>query len=282
MVVEVTGLTGAGNATYTQYMAAAMNGDRSVRQTLRFDARMAGEELPTVPAKFRGIDGLTGRLVGARLRAGTGEGWLRLRTGRWGKRTVTTVPLTAAQSPVPTPDAVELRGDMRVHCHEGYVGRLYGLTVDTRTGLVIELVVQVRGDVLAEVDLPTSPMMPLVAMSGRRILVSPAWATATKPEDGGLLSRGDELALHLDATAEQLASSTVLRRDEEVAADIWAILDANPALAPYAGGLRCVVHDGDVRLFGTLPSPRHRASAEQDIWHVPGVFALHDETTIAS
>ena len=99
---------------------------------LRFDARMAGEGLPTVPAKFRGIDGLTGRLVGARLRASTGEGWLRLRTGRWGKRAVTTVPLTTAQSPVPTPDAIELRSGMRVHCHEGYVGRLHGLTVDTR------------------------------------------------------------------------------------------------------------------------------------------------------
>jgi len=243
---------------------------------------MAGEDLPTVPAKFSGMDGLAGRLVGARLRASAGEGWLRLRTGRWGKRTVTTVPLTAAQSPVPTPDAVELRGGMRVHCHEGYVGRLHGLMVDTRTGLIVELVVRVRGDVLAEVDLPTSPMMPLVAMSGRLILVSPAWATATKPDDGGLLSRGDELALRLDATAEQLAASAVLRRDEEVAADIWAILDANPAIAPYVGGLRCEVHDGDVRLFGTLPSPRHRASAEQDIWHVPGVFALHDETTVAS
>jgi len=29
-----------------------------------------------------------------------------------------------------------------------------------------------------------------------------------------------------------------------------------------------------------LPTPRHRASAEQDIWHLPGVIAVRNETTL--
>ncbi|MDE3231196.1 MAG: BON domain-containing protein, partial [Chloroflexota bacterium] len=35
-----------------------------------------------------------------------------------------------------------------------------------------------------------------------------------------------------------------------------------------------------VTLLGTLPSPRHRASAEQDVWHLAGVLAVRNEITI--
>ncbi len=72
-----------------------------------------------------------------------------------------------------------------------------------------------------------------------------------------------------------------MRGDGDVTTNIWNILDANPALAPYTGRLRVHVTDGDVTLLGTLPSIRHRASAEQEVWHVPGVFSVHNEITVA-
>lgn len=257
--------------------------ERSVRQVLRFGAKITGADVPTVPARFRGMEGPAGRLVGVRLRAATGATWLRvkppLQLGR--KRELLTVPLNASQSPAPTPDAIELRGGMRVTCHEGYAGQLEGLAVESTSGIAVDLLVHVRSDVLADVDRPTSPLSPLIAMAGRRILVPSAWAGATKVESRGLLP-GTDLVLHLNASAEQIAASTLLRPDADVAAGIVAILSANPAVSPYAGRLSVTVRDGAVTLRGKLPSPRHRASAEQDVWHVPGVFALNDETTVSA
>jgi osmotically-inducible protein OsmY len=41
-----------------------------------------------------------------------------------------------------------------------------------------------------------------------------------------------------------------------------------------------VVRDGKATLLGAVPSPRHKATAEQDAWHVPGVFAVSNELIV--
>ena len=58
------------------------------------------------------------------------------------------------------------------------------------------------------------------------------------------------------------------------------VLEVNPALVPYTGRLRVDVRDGDVALRGTLPSVRHRAAAEQDVWHVLGVFSVRNDIVV--
>ncbi len=259
-------------------------GQGPVRRVLRFGEKVAVDDVPTVPTRYRAPEGLEGRLVDVRLRASTGEMWLRVRAGdmfRPWKRPVRTVPLNESQSPTPTPDAVELRGGMRVLCHEGYVGRLEGIAIDSRAGVASDLLVRIRGDVLSEVESLTSPMAWLLDLAGRRVLLPPSSVTSAKYGHAGLPLNGDDEALHLDASAEQVAAGMQLRPDGDVAADIWRLFEANPAIAPYTGQLRINVHDGDVGLLGTLPSARHRASAEQDVWHVPGVFAVRNEISIA-
>ena len=260
-----------------------MNGMRSARRVLRFGQKIVGDDVPTVPTRYRGIDGPLGKLVGVRVRPTNGEVWLRLRPielRRRINRGLLTVPLNGAQSPAPTPDALELRSGMRVYCHDGYVGRLEGLAIDPRAGLAVELAVRIRGNVLAGIRVATSPMASLIGLDGQQILLPPSWVHSTKIEPSEVPFRGPSVALYLDASAEQVASGTRLRTDEEIAADVWAILAANPAVGPYVGALRIAVHDGNVTLQGELPSPRHRASAEQDIWHVPGIFSLRDEVHV--
>ncbi|MFI5273657.1 MAG: BON domain-containing protein [Ktedonobacterales bacterium] len=244
--------------------------------------KLHGYDVPSVPARYRGVNGPSGKLVGVRLHAATGEAWIRLRaaTGPLGIRhEVRVFPLSETQPPTPPPDALLLARGMRVYCHDGYIGELRGIAIESDTGVTSNLLVQIRGDVLAAVERINSPLAPLLNVAGRVVLLSPAWATAVKPEPERIF--GDELALHLDATSEQVAASAQLRPDSQVAGEILKILDANPAIAPYAARLRVSVHDGDVTLRGTLPSPRHRATTAQDVWHVPGVLALHDETRIA-
>ncbi|HEY7974219.1 MAG TPA: BON domain-containing protein, partial [Ktedonobacterales bacterium] len=70
------------------------------------------------------------------------------------------------------------------------------------------------------------------------------------------------------------------RSDGQMTASVWQILSENPAIAPYLARLRVQVRDGEVTLLGTLPTPRHRASAEQDIWHIPGVIAVRNEVAL--
>ena len=41
-----------------------------------------------------------------------------------------------------------------------------------------------------------------------------------------------------------------------------------------------VVRDGEATLLGTVPSARHKATAEQDAWHVPGVFAVNNDLIV--
>ncbi len=256
--------------------------DGTTRQIFRFGQKIRGENVPSVPARYRGgPGGPTGRVVAALLRPSSGEIWLRIRPSDapW-QRQVRTIPLNADQPPTPTPESVELRGGIRVYCHDGFAGRLEGFALDTRAGLAQQIVVRIRSNALADVDDPSDPLFKLVEVSGQQLLLSPAWVVSATHESSGFPFGSGSTRLKLDASAEQVASGLLLRSDGELTAAIWNILDDNPAIAPSAGQLRVLVHDGDVTLRGLLPTPRHRASAEQDVWHVPGVFAVHNEIAL--
>jgi BON domain-containing protein len=256
--------------------------DGTTRQIFRFGQKIRGENLPSVPARYRGgPGGPTGRIVAALMRPASGETWLSIRTSDapW-QRQVRTIPLNNDQPPTPTPESVELRGGIRVYCHDGYVGRLAGIALDTRAGMAQQLVVRIRSNPLADVDNPTDPLFKLVEASGQQLLLNPSWVVSATHESGGFPFGSGSARLMLDASAEQITSGMWLRSDGALAAAISAIWDENPAIAPYTGQLRVVVHDGDVTLRGSVPSPRHRASAEQDVWHVPGVFSVHNELSI--
>ena len=262
---------------------APLSGEFAVRQVLRFGSKIRGDDVPSVPVRYRGVNGPSGKLRDVRLRPHTGEGWIRLGTsvGLLGlKREARVFPLSDVQPPTPTPDAYTLRGGMHVVCHDGEVGELRGIAIDTETGAVMNLLVRIRGDVVASVEYITSPMASLLRVAGRELLVPPAWVSAVKTDAERLF--GEDQTLHLDASAEQVAACAQLRSDNAVTGEILNLLDANPAIAPYLARLRVSVHDGNVVVRGSLPSARHRATAEQDIWHVPGVFALHNEIEIAA
>jgi hypothetical protein len=256
--------------------------DGTTRQIFRFGQKIRGENVPSIPARYRGgPGGPIGRVVAALLRPSSGEIWLRIRPSDapW-QRQVRTIPLNADQPSTPTPESVELRGGIRVYCHDGFAGRLEGFALDTRAGLAQQIVVRIRSNALADVDDPSDPLFKLVEVSGQQLLLSPAWVVSATHESSGFPFGSGSTRLKLDASAEQVASGLLLRSDGELTAAIWNILDDNPAIAPSAGQLRVQVHDGDVTLRGLLPTPRHRASAEQDVWHVPGVFAVHNEIAI--
>lgn len=254
-------------------------GERSVRHVLRFGAKLKGSDVPSVPARYRSIEGPSGRLVSVLLRTETDAAWLRLRHGVM-KRELRVYPLGSNQPPTPTPDTLELRGAMRVYCHDGYIGQLEGVAVDSETGQIIDLLVQVRGDILSDVERITSPLARLINVTNQQLLLPPAWATTVKSEERQAIFGGGT-ALHLDASAEQVAVSPILRSDAQILGDVLAILEINPAVGPYVAGLEVTVRDGDVTISGKLPTPRHRASAEQDIWHVAGVFAVHNNLIVA-
>jgi BON domain-containing protein len=254
----------------------------TVREIFRFGQKIRGENVPSVPARYRGgPGGPTGRVVAALLRPASGEIWLRIRTSDapW-QRQVRTIPLNTDQPPTPTPESVELRGGIRVNCHDGYAGRLEGVALDTYAGLAQYIVVRVRNNVLADVDNPADPLFKLVEVGGQQIMLPPAWVVSSTHESSGFPFGSGSSRLMLDASAEQIAAGLMLRSDGALAAAIWEILDINPAIAPYTPRVQVLVHDGDVTLRGVLPSPRHRASAEQDVWHVPGVLAVHNEIAI--
>lgn len=249
-----------------------------MRRLLRLGARVDLADIETIPARNRGsMGGPSGLLVSARLRARTAEVWCRLRAARPFARAVRTVPLGALQPPTPTPDALDLRRGARVDCAGGVVGHLEGLVADTRTGLVTELVVRVRRDVEADVARPSDPLAPLVSVAGQRLLVPPAWAKRSDTSKAALPFLPAAYRLTLQASAAQIAHGLVLRSDAALEADVWRILGANPAVAPHLGRLRIGVREGAVTLLGALPGSRLRLSAEQDVWHVPGVLAVHNE-----
>lgn len=257
-------------------------GASPARHVVRLGKKLKGEDVPTVPPRYRGgPGGPTGRLVAVRLRPATGEAWLRLRAGDapW-QNAVRTIPLNASQPPAPLPDTLELRGGTRVRCHDGYVGRLEGVVLDNGAGTVQELIVRVRSNVLADVESNVDPMNALLRVSGQQVLLPPAWAKSTTRESSNLPFRGGAMTLLLDATPEQIAAGTVLRSDAALAGDIQNFWNDNPALLPYTAHMHVVVKDGEATLLGTVPSPRHKATAEQDAWHVPGVFAVNNDLVV--
>lgn len=261
-----------------------MDDNGATRQVLRFGQRIRGENVPSVPARYRGgPGGPAGRVVAALLRPSSGEIWLRIRTSDapW-QRQVRTIPMNADQPPTPTPDSVELRGGIRVYCHDGYVGRLEGIVLDSGPGLAQHIVVHIRGNVLADVENPSDPLFSLVEVGGQMVMLPPAWVVSATHESGGFPFGSGSTRLALDASAEQIASGLLLRSDGQLTSAIWEIWNDNPAIAPFTGQLRVLARDGDVTLLGSLPSPRHRASAEQDVWHVPGVLAVHNQIVIGA
>ncbi|HEY7984311.1 MAG TPA: BON domain-containing protein [Ktedonobacterales bacterium] len=258
----------------------SLGGAGPSRRVVRLGARVDLADIETIPARHRpSMGGPRGVLVSARLRARTSEVWCRLRPARPFARTLRTIPLGAAQPPTPTPDALDLRRGARVDCDGGVVGRLESLVIDARTGLVTELVVRVRGDVAADVARPSDPLAPLVAVAGQRMLVPPTWATRAETAKAALPFMPAAHRLLLQASAAQIAHGVALRGDTALEADVWRILALNPAVEPGLGRLRVVVREGVVTLLGALPTSRHRLSAEQDVWHVPGVLGVHNEIT---
>lgn len=255
--------------------------ENATRQIFRFGQKIRGDNVPSVPARYRGgPGGPAGRVVAALLRPSSGEIWLRIRPSDapW-QRQVRTIPLNSDQPTTPTPESVELHGGVRAFCHDGYVGRLEGFVLDTHAGLAQQIVLRIRSNVLADVDNPSEPLFKLVEVSGQLLMLPPAWVISFTHESSGFPFGSGSSRLTLDASAEQVASGLLLRSDGELATAIAIIWEDNPAIAPYTGQLRILVRDGDVTLRGTLPSPRHRASAEQDVWHVAGVLAVHNEIT---
>jgi hypothetical protein len=253
---------------------------------LRFGQRVRLDDVPTIPERYRGLVTPGARLFSVRLRPATGEAWLRLRAREmrrpW-KRPIRTIPLKRTQSPTPepVPDVIELQGGMQAFCHDGYVGRVDGLVIQPGTGLATELLVRVRGDILAAIDASNDRLAVLMRVQGQPLMLPVAWAVSTKREPAGLPVPGERVILQLDASAEQVASGIGLRGDGDIAAEAWRMLEANPALAPHAGHLRVVVRDGELTLLGQVPTPRHRASAEQDVWHIPGVLAVRNRLVVA-
>jgi len=255
-----------------------------MRRIFRFGRKLRGEDLPNVPERFRGVHGPSGRLVSVRLRPSTGEAWFQLEESalplRW--RAVTkTIPLHDRQplSPVPAPDIVEMRGGMRVLCDEGFVGKLEGVVV-VGAGVVEALLVRVRGDVEAVAEEASSRLAALLPVSGREVLVPASWILSAKEDERGRSPFGGEGTVRLAATAEQIASAEVPRADADIAGDVWRLLNENPALAPYVSRIHVEVAAGEVTLRGTVPSQRHRATAEQDTWHVSGVASVHNELDV--
>ncbi|HEX9070180.1 MAG TPA: BON domain-containing protein [Ktedonobacterales bacterium] len=254
-------------------------GGVTARRVLRFRQRLRGADVPSVPARFRGgPDGPNGRLKRLWLLPADGAVWLQIerRTRPWRTQAVT-MPLSADQSEAPTHHALELHAGMRTVCHEGVVGRLEGITFDAEAGRALYLLVRIRGDVDALVTSDADPYRDLLPLSGQLAQISPAWAAASRGHNGN----GNGAVLHLDATVEQVAAADVVRADGVLAADIATILNQNPAAEPLLSRLGIEVHDGTVTLTGTVPTARHRASIEQDVWHIPGVFTVRNELRVS-
>ncbi len=267
-------------------------GGAPLRRVLRFGQYVRGDTLASIPQRLRmGLGGPRGRLVGVALLPVAQRAWLSLsRRGRWPWQTIVrTIPLSGAQPDEPPQNALWLRDGLRVECLDGYVGRLEGLTVETTSGLVLDLLLRVRGDALAEVELPTSPFAKLLPLAGQRVLVPPAWVAPAKDTAKDTANEKDarpigagEPVVHLNASAEQIGAGMVIRSDGDVSADIWRMLEENPAIVPYLERITVVVRDGDVTLRGDVPSPRHKLTVEQDVWHVPGVFSVTNHLRVGA
>jgi hypothetical protein len=245
----------------------------AARLVLRLGAHVNLEDIPTLPVRERQRPGtLEGRLGSIFV---SGEDlWCRLNGGMRGQVwppafkhvEARTVPLNDRQQPTPSPNAIELLPHMQVECHDGFVGKLEGVTVLLATGQVDYFLVRLRNDLQDVVARPTDALAPLVSVQGQTVLLDPTWAV--------VMANGSTHHLALDASAEQIASALVLRDDRVLEQEIYAILGENPALTTYLSAFRVTVRDGAVTL--TIPplSPRLRASMEQVVWHISGVLAV--------
>lgn len=253
------------------------------RRILRFGRQVRGDTIASIPRHpALGPGGYTGRLAAASLLPAAHEAWLRLAsrgTLPW-KQRVRVIALTDRQPQQPPDDAIELRGGMRARCHDGYVGRIEGLSVDANTGRVLDVLLRVRSDVLAEVDTAASPFNALLAVAGQVVLFPPDWISTHGKEKEASGQAGAESILQLNASPEQIASGMLIRDDGVLTAAIWRIWEDDPTIAPYLDRIRAIVHDGDVTLVGTVPERRHKASAESDVWHVTGVVSVVNDLRV--
>jgi hypothetical protein len=255
-----------------------------IRRLLRFGQRITRDDLSlALQGGGSGVDGALGTLVGAQVTMDASDIWLRLGAGGlFRSEKYQTIHIYGVGSEELIPTALSLHGDLRVRCHEGYVGKLDGLAIDLRTGEALGLLLHVRSDVLAEITGAFSPFQALLPLANQRILLPPAWIRSLSSSKARLPFLPDVETLHIGASVEQVASATVVRDDAELEAEIVRILEENPALAPLLARITIQVRDGIVLLRGEAPTPRHKASIEQDIWHVPGVNEVRNELTTLS
>jgi hypothetical protein len=245
---------------------------------------MTHDDLPfALQTDASSVEGDLGSLISAQLTKDASDIWLRLGAGGLLRSTkYRTMHVYGAGSDEAPPDGFLLHGDLRARCHEGYIGKVEGLALDLRTGEALGLLLHLRSDVLSAITRAADPFYQLLPLAGQRILVPPAWMRSVSRTRASLPFLPDEETLHLDASVEQVASATIVRSDPELEADISRILEENAALAPLLARISIEVRDGVVRLRGEAPTPRHIASIEQDIWHVPGVNGVRNELTALS
>jgi hypothetical protein len=245
-------------------------------------ARLAG--IASIAERWRArASQLSGRLGAVIVQPGTGTGWCRLSQGLSGqiwppslKRIeMRTIPLNAQQPPTPESPYVELTPGQPVACHEGTVGRLEGVVVETTQGIVSSLLVRVPARLNDQIGGPEDPLAALLHVAGSRVMVPPAWAVMPESHNGSSIAHAH--VLHLNATASQVAHSLVLREDADLVQEVYGILSRSPALRVYISEIRVTVSDGLVTLVGPALSPRLRASVEQDVWHIPGVLDVRNE-----
>jgi hypothetical protein len=252
-----------------------------VSRVLRFGQRITRDDLPlALQAGGSGAEGAIGTLISVQLTKDASHIWLRLGVGGLLRPTkYQTIDVYGNGPDEASPDGFLLHDDLRARCHEGYVGKVEGLALDLRTGEALGVLLHVRSDVLSAITRASDPYYQLLPLAGQRILVPPAWMRSVSRTKAALPLRPDEETLHLDASVEQVASATVVRADADLEADIIHILEENPAAAPLLAHISIHVRDGIVRLRGEAPTPRHIASIEQDVWHVPGVNGVRNEMT---
>jgi hypothetical protein len=251
---------------------------------LRFGQKLTGADLPYARhANGGGVDSVIGALASAHLTRDASDVWLRLGTGGFLRsEKYQVIHVYGAGPEEPSTNGFSLHGDLRARCHEGYVGKIEGLALDARTGEPLGLLLHVRSDVLSAITRALDPWQSLLPLAGQRILLPPSWMRSVSHTKAALPFLPDEESLHLDASVEQVASATVVRSDPDLEADIVRILEDNLALAPLIARIDIQVHDGVVRLRGEVPTARHKASIEQDVWHVPGVNGVRNELTALS
>ena len=253
------------------------------KMVLRLGAMVNLDDVPSLPERFRQrVTQLQGRLGSVFLLPDEGDVWCRLSRGLSGqvwpptiKRVdARTFPLNDQQMPTPTPNvAMELHPHMHVECRDGYAGKLEGIVIDGASGVARTLLLRIRTNLQDDVASPSDPLGLLIPLQGQAVMIPPEWAKSPETVNHML---GAAHYLKLDATASQVAHGLILRNDGDLQQDVYEILGKNPALATYLSTMRVGVHDGAVTLTGAKLSPRLNAATEQDIWHVPGILALHN------